>query len=100
MPPCEQLRKSPNHFFKNGIIPVCIISPPRIGLPCGRKRPISRPIPARLLAYFAIISPEAKILSKSSSALISTHELNCLVGVPNPARTGVARVKRLSLAQM
>ena len=75
-----------------------MISPPRIGAPRGLKRPISSPMPALLLAYFAIISPDAKILSKSSSLLIRTHELNCLVGVPSPASTGVAKVKRPSLA--
>ena len=81
-------------------MPVCMISPPRIGLPKGRKRPISRPIPARLLAYLAIISPDAKILSKSSSLLISTQLLNCFVGVPKPASTGVASVNNPSLAQV
>ncbi len=30
-------------------MPVCMISPPRIGLPNGRKRPISRPMPATFL---------------------------------------------------
>ena len=81
-------------------MPVCIISPPRIGLPIGRNLPISKPIPALLLAYFAIISPAAKIESRSSSALINTQLLNCLVGVPKPARTGVARVNNPSLAQL
>ena len=79
-------------------MPVCMISPPRIGLPNGRSRPISKPMPARLLAYLAIISPDAKILSRSSSLRISTQLENCFVGVPRPASTGVARVNRPSLA--
>ena len=81
-------------------MPVCITSPPLIGEPSGRNLPISNPIPARLLAYLAIISPEAKMLSRSSSLLISTHELNCFVGVPSPARTGVAKVNKPSLAAL
>ena len=79
-------------------MPVCLISPLRIGAPNGRILPISSPIPALFEAYFAIISPAAKILSKVSSAVINTHELNCLVVVPSPASTGVASVKCPSLA--
>ena len=81
-------------------MPVCMISPPRMGEPSGRSRPISRPMPARLLAYLAIISPLANILSRSSSERMSTQLLNCLVGVPRPASTGVARVNRPSLAAL
>ena len=69
-----------------------------MGLPNGLNRPISNPMPALLAAYLAIISPDAKILSKSSSLRISTQLENCLVGVPNPASTGVARVNKPSLA--
>ena len=72
---------------------MCLISPLRIGAPSGRMRPISKPMPARLLAYFAIISPAANILSSVSSLVISTQLENCLVVVPRPANTGVARVK-------
>ena len=97
IPPCEHDLRSPNHFFKKGIIPVCMTSPPLIGEPRGLSLPISNPMPARLLAYLAIISPEAKILSRSSSVLINTQLLNCLVGVPNPAKTGVASVNKPSL---
>ena len=79
-------------------MPVCITSPPLIGDPRGRSLPTSRPIPARLAAYLAIISPDAKMLSRSSSVLIRTQELNCFVGVPNPASTGVAKVNNPSLA--
>ena len=96
IPPCEHDRRSPKNFLRNGISPVCCISPSRIGLPNGRIRPTSNPIPARLLAYLAIISPLAKMLSRSSSLRISTQLLNCLVGVPKPANTGVASVKRPS----
>ena len=71
-----------------------------MGLPNGLNLPTSRPMPARLAAYFAIISPDANIESKLSSALINTHELNCFVGVPRPASTGVARVNNPSLAQV
>ena len=81
-------------------MPVCMISPPRIGEPNGRSRPISKPMPARLLAYLAIISPEANMLSRSSSLRIRTQLENCLVGVPSPAKTGVARVNKPSEAQL
>ena len=73
-----------------------MISPPRIGDPSGRNLPISKPMPALLLAYLAIISPEANIESKSSSLRIRTQLLNCLVGVPRPASTGVAKVNNPS----
>ena len=69
-------------------------------VPSGRNLPTSNPMPARLLAYFAIISPDANILSRSSSLRIRTQEENCLVGVPRPARTGVARVNRPSDAAL
>ena len=93
IPPCEQLRRSLNHFLRKGTSPVCLISPLRIGAPIGRILPISNPIPARFDAYLAIISPAAKIESNVSSAVIKTQLENCLVGVPKPASTGVARVK-------
>jgi hypothetical protein len=79
-PPCEHDLTAVWKCLKNGIHPVCVASPPLIGLPKARIFPALIPIPARCDTYLTIAPDAALIESKSSSVSINTQDENCRVG--------------------
>ena len=66
-PPWEHDLTAVWKCLKNGIHPVCVASPPLIGLPRARIFPALIPIPARGETYLTIATDAALIKSRSAS---------------------------------